>query len=42
MKKKVLGADEALKGGVGRVIIADGRVQAPVTAALEGRGTIIY
>jgi acetylglutamate/LysW-gamma-L-alpha-aminoadipate kinase len=41
MKKKVLGAVEALKGGVGRVIIADGRLEAPVSGALEGNGTII-
>lgn len=41
MKKKVLGAQEALQGGVGRVIIADGRIQAPVSAALAGHGTVI-
>lgn len=41
MKKKVLGAEEALKGGVQRVVIADGRVAAPVTAALGGQGTVI-
>ncbi len=41
MKKKVLGAQEALQGGVGRVIIADGRIPNPITAALAGRGTII-
>ncbi len=41
MKKKVLGAQEALQGGVGRVIIADGRVESPISAALEGRGTTI-
>ena len=29
MKKKVLGAEEALKGGVSRVIIADGRIDKP-------------
>src|SRR3990170_1803541 len=39
MKKKVLGAREALEGGVGRVIIADGRVAHPIAAALAGRGT---
>jgi acetylglutamate/LysW-gamma-L-alpha-aminoadipate kinase len=39
MKKKVLGASEALDGGVGRVIIADGRVSRPISAALEGVGT---
>jgi [amino group carrier protein]-L-2-aminoadipate 6-kinase len=41
MKKKVLGAEEALKGGVGRVIIADGRIQNPISHALAGNGTVI-
>jgi acetylglutamate/LysW-gamma-L-alpha-aminoadipate kinase len=41
MKKKVLGAVEALEAGVGRVIFADGRVEAPIHAALAGRGTVI-
>ena len=41
MKKKVLGASEALQGGVRRVIIADGRIPRPVAAALQGRGTIL-
>lgn len=41
MKKKVLGAQEALQGGVGRVIIADGRIPNPITAALAGHGTIL-
>ncbi len=41
MKKKVLGAIEALKRGLGRVIIADGRAERPVLSALEGRGTVI-
>jgi [amino group carrier protein]-L-2-aminoadipate 6-kinase len=41
MKKKILGAGEALEGGVGRVIIADGRVSKPVTNALDGFGTVI-
>jgi len=41
MKKKVLGAEEALKGGVTRVIIADGRIQNPITNALAGEGTVI-
>ncbi|TLM78937.1 MAG: [LysW]-aminoadipate kinase, partial [Actinobacteria bacterium] len=41
MKKKVLGAEEALRGGVARVIIADGRVEKPVSAALAGGGTWI-
>ena len=41
MKKKVLGAQEALQGGVGRVIIADGRSGQPISAALNGGGTWI-
>jgi len=41
MKKKVLGAQEALNGGVRRVVIADGRVEQPVSAALNGQGTVI-
>lgn len=41
MKKKVLGAEEAIKGSVGRVIIADGRIDAAVTSALAGNGTSI-
>ncbi len=41
MKKKVLGAEEALKGGVSRVLIADGSIQKPISNALAGNGTII-
>lgn len=41
MKKKVLGAHEALQGGVSQVIIADGRVEKPISAALSGNGTVI-
>ena len=41
MKKKVLGAQEALKGGVARVVIADGRIQNPISNALSGNGTVI-
>ena len=41
MKKKILGAEEALKGGVNRVIIADGRIQLPISNALSGNGTVI-
>ena len=41
MKKKVLGAEEALRGGVSRVIIADGRIQKPISNALAGEGTVI-
>ncbi len=41
MKKKVLGAQEALNGGVGQVIIADGRDENPISNALSGNGTVI-
>jgi acetylglutamate/LysW-gamma-L-alpha-aminoadipate kinase len=41
MKKKVLGAEEALRGGVSRVVIADGRIQNPISNALLGNGTVI-
>ena len=41
MKKIVLGAEEAIKGGVSRVIIADGRIQNPISNALAGNGTVI-
>lgn len=41
MKKKVLGSQEALQGGVGEVIIADGRVENPISNALAGQGTRI-
>ena len=42
MKKKVLGASEALDLGVSKVIFADGRVEYPLTNALAGKGTVIY
>ena len=41
MKKKVLGAVEAIGAGVRRVIFADGRVESPIRAALLGQGTVI-
>ncbi len=41
MKKKVLGAQEALQGGVQQVIIADGRIAAPISNALAGKGTVM-
>jgi [amino group carrier protein]-L-2-aminoadipate 6-kinase len=41
MKKKVLGAAEAVQGGVQRVIFGDARLQKPVTRALEGQGTVV-
>jgi acetylglutamate/LysW-gamma-L-alpha-aminoadipate kinase len=41
MKKKLLGAREALAQGVERVIIGDGRRQTPIGDALGGIGTTI-
>jgi acetylglutamate/LysW-gamma-L-alpha-aminoadipate kinase len=41
MKKKMLGAIEALKEGAGSVVIADGRVKQPLYRALTGQGTVI-
>jgi acetylglutamate/LysW-gamma-L-alpha-aminoadipate kinase len=40
MKKKVMGAGEALRDGVGRVIIGDARVERPISRALAGEGTV--
>lgn len=40
MKKKVMGAGEALAGGVGRVVIGDARSGVPISAALSGEGTV--
>jgi acetylglutamate/LysW-gamma-L-alpha-aminoadipate kinase len=41
MKKKVLGAAEAVQGGCKRVIFGDARLEKPVTKALEGMGTVV-
>jgi [amino group carrier protein]-L-2-aminoadipate 6-kinase len=41
MKKKVLGAAEAVAGGVSRVIFGDARCAGPVSAALAGQGTVV-
>jgi acetylglutamate/LysW-gamma-L-alpha-aminoadipate kinase len=41
MKKKVLGASEALALGVPKVIFADGRTEHPLMDALAGKGTLI-
>ncbi len=41
MKKKLLGAREALGGGVSQVVIAYGRTLRPISQALEGKGTVI-
>ncbi len=41
MKKKVLGAIEAIRDGVKEVVFADARIERPISAALEGKGTVI-
>ncbi len=41
MKKKVMGAVEAIAEGVQKVIFADGRIEQPIRAALAGGGTQI-
>lgn len=41
MKKKVLGAAEALGLGVKQIIFTDGRVEQPLQRALAGQGTVI-
>jgi acetylglutamate/LysW-gamma-L-alpha-aminoadipate kinase len=41
MKKKVMGAAEALDQGVGTVIMGDARLEQPIQQALQGRGTVI-
>jgi len=42
MKKKILGAIEAIREGVEEVILADARRERPLMDALAGRGTRIY
>ncbi len=42
MKKKVMGAAEAVAEGVQCVIFADGRVEEPISTALSGAGTRIF
>jgi acetylglutamate/LysW-gamma-L-alpha-aminoadipate kinase len=41
MKKKLLGAKEALKAGVGQVILAAANTKSPITSALNLNGTVI-
>lgn len=41
MKKKMMGAVEAVQAGVSRVVFADGRIERPLHIALQGRGTVI-
>jgi [amino group carrier protein]-L-2-aminoadipate 6-kinase len=40
MRKKFLAAGEARRGGVATVVIASSRTAAPVTEALQGKGTV--
>lgn len=42
MKKKVMGAMEAVDSGVSKVIFADARLENPITNALNGKGTVIH
>lgn len=42
MKKKVLGAVEAIREGVKEVVFADARRAQPITEALMGKGTVIH
>lgn len=42
MKKKVLGAVEAIREGVKEVVFADARTALPITEALAGKGTVIH
>lgn len=41
MKKKVLGASEAIAGGVSQVVFADARIDRPIFNAINGKGTVI-
>jgi acetylglutamate/LysW-gamma-L-alpha-aminoadipate kinase len=41
MKKKILGAIEAIREGVKEVVFADARTARPITNALAGQGTSI-
>ena len=41
MKKKLLGAKEALEGGVKTVMLGDARSKSPISALFDGQGTLI-
>jgi len=41
MKKKVMGASEALEAGVPKIVFGDARIENPIQQALAGRGTVI-
>ena len=42
MRKKILGAVEAVQQGVSEVVFGDARLPNPVSQALSGRGTVLY
>lgn len=41
MRIKLLAAQEALEGGVERVVLGDARIESPISRALLGHGTVI-
>jgi acetylglutamate/LysW-gamma-L-alpha-aminoadipate kinase len=41
MRKKILGAKEALESGIQRVILSNANTKRPVTDAVNGAGTVI-
>jgi len=41
MKKKILGAQEAIKAGVKKIYWGDGRIKNPISSALQGKGGVI-
>jgi acetylglutamate/LysW-gamma-L-alpha-aminoadipate kinase len=41
MRKKMLGAKEALESGIQRVILSDANTEKPITDAMSGAGTVI-
>jgi acetylglutamate/LysW-gamma-L-alpha-aminoadipate kinase len=41
MRKKILGAKEALESGIQRVILSDANAEKPITDAINGAGTVI-
>jgi acetylglutamate/LysW-gamma-L-alpha-aminoadipate kinase len=41
MKRKILAAKEAVEGGIKEIYFGDGRIEKPITLALQGKGTLI-
>ena len=41
MKKKVMGAGEALAAGIPRIVFGDARIKNPIQQAMAGKGTVI-